>query len=115
AAAVKDPRAALVVKDEQLTWEEFNKAAPRMIMSMRVHDWPNDRVQMHIQFWTVLQEHCWCHTPDMLKQRALLLYQSQQRHRWHLTVGTVHDWSLEEINQDLLLEARKDLFNEQHD
>ncbi|KAG1824795.1 uncharacterized protein BJ212DRAFT_1223694, partial [Suillus subaureus] len=34
AAAVKDPRAALVVKDKQLTWEEFNEAAPRMIMSM---------------------------------------------------------------------------------
>ncbi|KAG1724499.1 uncharacterized protein EDB91DRAFT_1087430 [Suillus paluster] len=114
AAVVKDPRAAPVVKNEQLTWEDFNEAAPRMIMLMRIHDWPNDRVQMHVQFWTVLQEHHWRHTPDPLKQRALLLYQSQQRRRWHLTVGTAHSWSLEEINQDLLLEVREDLFNEHH-
>ncbi|KAG2060457.1 hypothetical protein BDR06DRAFT_871756, partial [Suillus hirtellus] len=34
AAAVKDPKAAPVVKDENLTWEEFNEAAPRMISMM---------------------------------------------------------------------------------
>ncbi|KAG1905049.1 uncharacterized protein F5891DRAFT_944509, partial [Suillus fuscotomentosus] len=34
AAAVKDPKAAPVVKDENLTWEEFNEAAPHMISMM---------------------------------------------------------------------------------
>ncbi|KAG1880939.1 hypothetical protein F4604DRAFT_1922565 [Suillus subluteus] len=111
AAAVKDPKAAPV--NEFLTWEEFNEAAPRMILSMRIHDWPDDQVQTHIQFWTALQEHHWHHALDPLKQQALLMYQSQQWHRWHLTIGTTHGWSLEEINQDLLLEAREDLFNEQ--
>ncbi|KAG1717346.1 hypothetical protein EDB19DRAFT_1893084 [Suillus lakei] len=43
AAAVKDPKAAPVVKDEHLTWEEFNEAAPRMITMMRTYDWPDDR------------------------------------------------------------------------
>ncbi|KAG1882129.1 hypothetical protein F4604DRAFT_1577791 [Suillus subluteus] len=38
AVAVKDPKAAPVVKDECLSWEEFNKAAPRMLASMRLHD-----------------------------------------------------------------------------
>jgi hypothetical protein len=28
-------------------------------------------------------------------------------------IRTTHGWSLEEINQDLLLEARENLFNEQ--
>ncbi|KAG1816965.1 hypothetical protein DFJ58DRAFT_633530, partial [Suillus subalutaceus] len=110
AAAVKDPKAAPVTKDEFLTWEEFNKAAPRMILAMRIHDWPDVRVQMHIQFWTALQEHHQRHAPDPLKQRALLMYQLQQQCRWHITIGTTHGWSLEEINQDLLLEAREDLF-----
>ncbi|KAG1786892.1 uncharacterized protein HD556DRAFT_1434563 [Suillus plorans] len=36
AAAVKDPKAAPVVKDEKLTWEEFNEAAPRMISMMKL-------------------------------------------------------------------------------
>ncbi|KAG1875717.1 hypothetical protein F4604DRAFT_1581690, partial [Suillus subluteus] len=34
AAAVKDPKAAPVVKDEHLSWEQFNEAAPHMILSM---------------------------------------------------------------------------------
>jgi hypothetical protein len=68
AAAVKDPKASPVTKDECLTWEEFNEVAPRMILSMRIYDWPNDQVQMHVQFWTALQEHRWHHAPDHLKQ-----------------------------------------------
>ncbi|KAG1802848.1 uncharacterized protein HD556DRAFT_1429584 [Suillus plorans] len=36
AAAVKDPKAAPVVKDENLSWEEFNEAAPRMITMMKL-------------------------------------------------------------------------------
>ncbi|KAG1723201.1 hypothetical protein EDB19DRAFT_1834673 [Suillus lakei] len=49
AAAVKDPKASAVVRDENLTWEE-NEAAPHMINMMKVYDWPEDRVDMHIQF-----------------------------------------------------------------
>ncbi|KAG1792713.1 hypothetical protein EV424DRAFT_1453706 [Suillus variegatus] len=115
AAAVKDPKAAPVVKDEKLTWEEFNEAAPRMISMMKVHDWPEDRILMHVQFWSALQSHRWRHSPDTLKQKALLLYQSQQRRRWHLTIGSSQSWSLEEINQDLLFEAREELFNEKRE
>ncbi|KAG1882347.1 hypothetical protein F4604DRAFT_1548436, partial [Suillus subluteus] len=75
AAAVKDPKAAPIVKDENLSWEDFNEAVPRMVSLMRLHDWPDNRVDMHIQFWYTLQGHRWHHSPDQLKQRALLLYQ----------------------------------------
>lgn len=112
ATAVKDPKAAPVTKDENLTWEEFNEVALCIISFMKVYDWPNDRVNMHIQFWTALQAHHWRHASDALKQKALLLYQSQQRCRWHITVGTAQGWSLEEINQDLLFKVREELFNE---
>ncbi|KAG2155878.1 uncharacterized protein EDB93DRAFT_1101656 [Suillus bovinus] len=67
AAVVKDPKAAPVVKDKNPSWEEFNEAAPHMITMMRLHDWPEDRVEMHIQFWYVLQAHRWRHSPDQLK------------------------------------------------
>ncbi|KAG1721104.1 hypothetical protein EDB19DRAFT_1962248 [Suillus lakei] len=50
AAGVKDLKAAPVVQDENLSWEEFNEAVPRMITLMWLHDWPEDRVNMHIQF-----------------------------------------------------------------
>jgi hypothetical protein len=112
AVVIKDPKAAPVVKDENLSWEEFNEAAPRMITMMRMHDWPTNQVDMHIQFWSALQVHRWHHSPDQLKQKALLLYQSQQRQHWHWTIGTAQSWSLEELNQDLILEVQEDLFNE---
>ncbi|KAG2147963.1 hypothetical protein DEU56DRAFT_730301, partial [Suillus clintonianus] len=110
ADAIKDPKAAVVTKDENLTWEEFNEAAPRMINFMKMHNWPNERVTMHIQFWLALQTHRWHHASDHLKQQALLLYQSQQRSRWHLAIGSAQSWSLEEINQELLMEAKAGQF-----
>ncbi|KAG0696147.1 hypothetical protein DFH29DRAFT_215429 [Suillus ampliporus] len=67
AAAVKDPKSS-ITRDENLTWEEFNKVALWMISSMKIHDWPEDRVDMHVQFWSALQTHCWCHALDQLKQ-----------------------------------------------
>jgi hypothetical protein len=112
AAALKDPK-TVVTKDENLSWEDFNQAAPRMISTMKLQDWPEDRIDMHIHFWSALQTHRWRHAPDPLKQRALLLYQSQQRRRWHLSAGSSISWSLKNINDYLLLEAREDLFNEQ--
>ncbi|KAG1800241.1 uncharacterized protein HD556DRAFT_1305030 [Suillus plorans] len=81
--AVKDPKVSPVTKDEHLTWEEFNEAAAHIINYMRAHDWPVEQVSMFIQYW------------------------------WHLAISTGQTWSLEEINQDLLLEAHKELFNEQ--
>ncbi|KAG1811306.1 hypothetical protein EV424DRAFT_1349694 [Suillus variegatus] len=36
AAAVRDPKAAAVTKDENLSWEEFNEATPQMISMMRI-------------------------------------------------------------------------------
>lgn len=69
AAAVKDPKEAPIVRDKHLSWEEFNEAAPCMVTSMRQHDWPEERVEMHIQFWYALQAHRWQHSPDLLKQK----------------------------------------------
>ncbi|KAG2088847.1 uncharacterized protein F5147DRAFT_587454 [Suillus discolor] len=110
----RDPK-AVITKDENLSWEHFNEAAPCMITAMKQHEWPEDRVDMHIKFWTALQNHRWRHTFDTLKQRALLFYQSQQRRLWHLTAGGPFGWSIAELNQDLILEAREEIFNEDHD
>ncbi|KAG0703489.1 hypothetical protein DFH29DRAFT_1042466 [Suillus ampliporus] len=34
---------SVITKDENLSWEQFNKAAPRMINAMKQHEWPKDR------------------------------------------------------------------------
>ncbi|KAG2148160.1 uncharacterized protein EDB93DRAFT_1085123 [Suillus bovinus] len=67
AGAARDPKAQ-IVKDENLTWEQFNEAAPRMIVLMKENDWPDDRVAMHVSFWSALQNHRWRHDFDTHKQ-----------------------------------------------
>ncbi|KAG2111122.1 hypothetical protein DEU56DRAFT_843866 [Suillus clintonianus] len=67
AGAARDPKAQ-VVKDENLTWEQFNEAAPCMIALMKENDWPDDRVDMHIAFWSALQNHRWRHDFEVHKQ-----------------------------------------------
>ncbi|KAG2098270.1 uncharacterized protein F5147DRAFT_656154 [Suillus discolor] len=49
ASAARDPKAQ-VIKDKNLTWEQFNESAPHMITLMKKNDWPDDRVDMHISF-----------------------------------------------------------------
>ncbi|KAG2357194.1 hypothetical protein BDR07DRAFT_1490988 [Suillus spraguei] len=111
AGATHDPKAQ-VLKDENLTWEHFNEAVPCMIATMNENDWPADRVDMHIAFWSTLQNHCWRHTFDAHKQCALLLYQAQQRRRWHLSAGSCNSWSLARINQSLLDKAHEEVFKQ---
>ncbi|KAG1855953.1 hypothetical protein F4604DRAFT_1685611 [Suillus subluteus] len=100
-----------ITKDENLSWEELNEAALRIIIAMQQQEWPEDHINMHIAFWMALQNHRWCHATNPLKQRALLLYQSQQRRMWHLTAGSPHGWSIAELNHELILEAREEIFN----
>ncbi|KAG2122279.1 hypothetical protein BD769DRAFT_1670907 [Suillus cothurnatus] len=66
ASAARDPKAQ-IIKDESLTWEQFNKAAPCMITLMKENDWPNNRVNMFISFWSALQNHRWHHDFDIHK------------------------------------------------
>ena len=111
AGAARDPR-AVISEDENLSWEEFNQAAPRMINAMKENSWPEARIDMHIQFWSSLQNHRWRHAHDVIKQRALLVYQGQQRRRWHLTIGGPNSYSLARINRDLLDETKEDLLDQ---
>ncbi|KAG0703211.1 hypothetical protein DFH29DRAFT_803757, partial [Suillus ampliporus] len=101
----------VITKDKNLSWEDFNEAAPRIIVAMKQQEWPEDHINMHITFCTSLQNHRWHHAMDILKQRALLLYQSQQHRMWHLTAGGPHGWSIAELNHELILEAREEIFN----
>ncbi|KAI6006245.1 hypothetical protein F5J12DRAFT_721228, partial [Pisolithus orientalis] len=67
-----------IIKDEDLTWEQFREAAICMINVMRDHDWPEESVKMHLKFWMAIESHPWCHSLHEHYKCALLLYQSQQ-------------------------------------
>ncbi|EGN93415.1 hypothetical protein SERLA73DRAFT_156352 [Serpula lacrymans var. lacrymans S7.3] len=74
AGTVRDTKVP-VTMDKNLTWEQFNKSAPRMVTFIQEHDWVGDRVTMHLQFWSALQTPAWRYSFDPVQQRALLLYQ----------------------------------------
>lgn len=98
-----------VIKDEDLTWEQFSKASVRMLSAMREHDWQNDRIDMHVKFWTALEVHPWCRSTYNHLKQALLLYQSLLRQKWHRAIGTSQGFSLAKLNEKVLGEASEEL------
>ncbi|KAI6038089.1 hypothetical protein EDC04DRAFT_2570359 [Pisolithus marmoratus] len=68
-----------LVKDVNLSWEEFMQATPCMIESMEQSNWPQDRINMFIKFWSSLENHPWHHSDDAFSQKALFVYQGVQR------------------------------------
>lgn len=87
------------------------QATPRMIESMELNDWPQDRVNVFIEFWS---NHPWRHSDDTFSRRALLVYQGIQRKRWHIAIGTKQSWSLAKICTVTLAETRQDLVRKAH-
>jgi hypothetical protein len=55
AASTRNARA--VINDEDLPFEEFCQACPRMLTAMEQADWPEDRVRMMAKFWRNIQVH----------------------------------------------------------
>ncbi|KAF8555491.1 hypothetical protein OG21DRAFT_1483843, partial [Imleria badia] len=103
-----------LIADEDLSWEDFLEATPRIVVSMRDNDWADDRIQMFVDFWTAIHRHPWRHASDRFSQQALRAYQAQQRRKWHLAAGTSHGWSLAKINQDVLQETRDVIIADAH-
>lgn len=100
-----------VKDDRHLSWEEFSIAVPRIITAMEAASWPEDRVGMFVTFWGSLQTHEYRSSMDPLDQRALLLYQDEQRRLWHNTLENpklAH--SLAYIDDRILAKAKDKLF-----
>ncbi|KIK74218.1 hypothetical protein PAXRUDRAFT_176387 [Paxillus rubicundulus Ve08.2h10] len=72
-----------VIQDENLTWEQFEQVALCMVGAMHDHKWTDDRIEMHLKFWTTLENHPWCYSCSKYSPKALLCYQGQQCCCWH--------------------------------
>ncbi|KAI6031086.1 hypothetical protein PISMIDRAFT_88579 [Pisolithus microcarpus 441] len=104
-----------VIKDENLSWEQFGEASVRLLSAMREHDWQRDRIDMHVKFWTALEVHPWRRSTHNHLKQALLLYQSQQRQKWHRAIGTAQGFSLAKLNKGVLREASEELARRERD
>ena len=95
--------------DDKLSWEQFFEATPRMIKFMMQYNWPQDRINMHYQFWLNIQSHRWRTSNDPLAKKALLVYQAEQRQNWHYAIGTPFGYSIAEIKEEVLKRTRDEL------
>jgi hypothetical protein len=109
AASSKDSKNA--VDDSDISWEDFCIAGPRMIEAMGRADWPPERIRMMAVFWGHLQTHPFRSSKDTLDQKALLLYQGEQRRLWHIAINAPNSgYDLSVINEDLLRATKERLF-----
>jgi len=112
AASTRNARA--VIDDQNLRFEDFCQACPRIIEAMQEAAWPADRIQMMALFWRNLQVHDFRSMRDPLAQKALLVYQAEQRKRWHIAVKSARGaYDLSRINEVLLERTRSDIYLEE--
>ncbi|KAH0831392.1 hypothetical protein J3R83DRAFT_14057 [Lanmaoa asiatica] len=98
-----------VIPDEELSFEQFGQAAIRMITAMRQSNWDPSHINMFISFWRNIETHPWRSSRILRQQKALLVYQGQQRLNWHKTIGSPSAFNLSEINQITLTNTLNDL------
>ena len=96
-----------VLEDQDLSYDDFCLACPRFVDAMEAASWPADRVKMMALFWRNLQLHDYASSRDPLARRTLLIYQAEQRKKWHLAVKSpAGPYDLSRINQTLLERTR---------
>ncbi|KAG1855163.1 hypothetical protein DFJ58DRAFT_913899 [Suillus subalutaceus] len=104
-ASTRSARA--VVNDENLPFEEFCQACPRFLKAVEEVDWPEDRVQMMARFWMNIQVHEFRALRDPLAQKALLVYQAEQRRSWHAAAkSSVGPYNISIVNEKVLKATR---------
>ena len=77
-----------VVKDSNLSWDEFCIITPHMILAMSQSEWPPNCIAMMTEFWSNLNMHLFRSSRDLLDRDALLLYQAKQRKLWHQVINS---------------------------
>ncbi|KIK81272.1 hypothetical protein PAXRUDRAFT_15324 [Paxillus rubicundulus Ve08.2h10] len=68
---------ASLVKDEDLTWEEFGQVNYRMLNAMCEYNWPEERIKMYIDLWLAIETHRWRHDTSAFGKKVLLIYQAR--------------------------------------
>jgi hypothetical protein len=100
-----------VTEDQNILWEDFCQAAPRMIVAMEEAEWPQERVSMMAKFWGNLQIHEFRSSRDPLDQKTLIVYQAEQRRLWHIAISSPHGaYNLSQINEEIMRKTREKVY-----
>ena len=70
---------------------------------------------MIAKFWGGLQIHEYRSSRDPLNQKALIVYQAEQRRLWHLTIASPHGaYNLSRINEQIMRKTREKVYWDDH-
>ncbi|KAG2082663.1 uncharacterized protein F5147DRAFT_803395 [Suillus discolor] len=111
-AAVAKP-SSRVIADRDLSPVEFAQAVLRMIAALEDYDWPVQRVQMLARFWGALMLHRYWNSMDRIAQRAIMIYQEEQRRAWHNAIPLPKGaWDISILDEDALLRTFDRVFRD---
>lgn len=111
-AAGAKPSSA-VIADRNLSTVEFAQAVPRMISALEEYDWPVQRVTMLARFWGAIMLHRYWNSIDSIAQRAILIYQEEQRRAWHNAIPLPKGaWDISIIDDAALLRTYDRVFRD---
>ena len=100
-----------IIKDSELSWDEFCIATPPMILVMSQAEWLPNHITMMMEFWSNLNTHPYRSSRDQLDRDTLLLYQAEQRKLWHQAINSPgHGYDLSQINEELLCQTKDRLY-----
>ncbi|KAG1900360.1 uncharacterized protein F5891DRAFT_952215, partial [Suillus fuscotomentosus] len=92
-----------IIADRHLSPADFAQAIPRIVAALEEHDWPQQRVLMLAQFWGAIMLHCYWNSRDSLAQRAIMLFQEEQRRAWHNAIPSSKGaWDISVIDEPTL-------------
>jgi hypothetical protein len=91
-----------IVQDENLTFKQFGQVTLCLMNAMVNNGWHQDHVDMHVRFWSNIENHEWHYSRLDSQQCALMLYQGNQRRFWHATISGPQAFNLSIINNEVL-------------
>ncbi|KAF9485440.1 hypothetical protein BDN70DRAFT_587488 [Pholiota conissans] len=102
-------------RDADLTMVEFGEATYHLLQLLPYVGWPEDWINMFRDFWANICKHRFWNSVDPAQMKALLLYQDQQRRRWHALCASATNsaviYNLAVINESVLRETEVELAN----
>ncbi|KAG1745374.1 uncharacterized protein EDB91DRAFT_1049826, partial [Suillus paluster] len=104
-----------VIPDHSLSPLEFAQAIPRLVVSLMEHGWDEEWVHMLAAFWGALMLHRYWSSDDPLNQRALLMYQEEQRRAWHQAIPMAGGaWDISILDETEINRTLDRIYREDH-
>ncbi|THH11295.1 hypothetical protein EW146_g8098 [Bondarzewia mesenterica] len=100
-----------VKKDDELTWEQFERARWNFCECVTNAGWPEAHVKALSGFFMALTSHAHCVEPPY-GPRALLLYQARVRRAWHDELARGRGFNIALINAKLMGEMFREVISE---